>query len=580
MNFAGRLVGGTIAVIVVAIVVLVLGAELALRDDLERDIHATLEREARLVAETLPRDSAAWQPAAQRLAREMGVRITLIARDGRVVAESDESPETIPHIENHAGRPEVQSALDGHVGSDRRLSRTVNRRLLYVAVPGGPGVVRLAAPLLGADEIVRHAQRSFLGAALFALLIGAILAFVAARSIARPLTAITDAAHAIADGEQPRFPHSGIPDIDGLVRALREMHEQLAQRFAELRRERAESAALVEAMVEGVLAAGPEGRIVTANAAARRLLGYGLGEPLPAVGQLFRAKVARQVVDAVVAGQAVLEREIELDGYSVLLSGRPLPQGGALLVLHDVTELRRLEIVRRDFVANVSHELKTPLTSISGYAETLVNEPAEPETSQRFLSVILANARRMQRLVDDLLDLSRIESGRWQPAPEEVDAAQIARESWALLAGRAAQALVGFETLIAPGAERVYADPDALRQILSNLFDNALRYTPAGGRIAMLAARDDGGVMLRVRDTGSGITREHLSRIFERFYRADPGRSREEGGTGLGLSIVKHLVEAHEGRVHAESEVGRGTEIACWFPDPSKHDRDTVDAGQ
>ena len=568
MNFAGRLVGGTIAVIVVAILVLVAGAEIALRQDLERDIRATLEREARLVNEALPKDSLAWQPTVERLARELGVRITLIASDGRVVAESDEPPETIPHIENHGGRPEVRSALEGQVGSDRRTSRTVNRPLLYVAVPGGPAVVRLAAPLSGADEIVRHAQRSFLEAAMLALTIGALLAFVAARSIARPLTAITQAARTIAQGAPPRFPHSGIPDIDGLVRALREMHDQLDQRFAELRREREESAALVEAMVEGVLAADARGQIVTANGAARRLLGYSEEESLPAVDQLFRVKAAREVVTAVLEGETVPERELGLDGKSILLSGRGLPQGGALLVLHDVTDLRRLETMRRDFVANVSHELKTPLTSISGYAETLVNDPADAETTGRFLGVILANARRMQRLVDDLLDLSRIESGHWQPAPEPLDPETVARESWTLLAGRAAQHQVIFETSVGPGAERVYADAVALRQVLSNLFDNALRYTAPGGKVTMLARREDHGVTVRVRDTGSGIPSDHLPRIFERFYRADPARSREEGGTGLGLAIVKHMVEAHDGRVSATSEVGKGTEIACWFPDP------------
>jgi two-component system phosphate regulon sensor histidine kinase PhoR len=570
MNFAGRLVGGTIAVIVVAIVVLIAGAEIALRRDLEQDIRVTLEREARLVSDRVTADSADWQDLVERVARETGLRVTLIARDGRVVAESDESRETIPRIENHRTRPEVAAALSGQVGSDRRLSRTVNRPLLYVAVPGGPGVVRLAAPLVGADQIVRHAQRSFLGASLLALVIGTLLAFIAARSIASPLTAITAAARSIAQGATPRFPRSGIPDIDGLVRALREMHDQLDQRFNELRRERAETAALVEAMVEGVIATDPRGRIVTANAAAHRLLGYEPDELLPNIAQLFRVKAAREVVDAVLDGTTVLEQELELDGQNILLSARPLPHGGVLLVLHDVTELRRLETVRRDFVANVSHELKTPLTSISGYAETLVNDTTDAEIRRRFLGVILTNAQRMQRLVDDLLDLSRIESGHWQPAPESLDAAQVARDSWALLAGRASGRQILFETVIDPGAEQVYADLDALRQVLSNLLDNALRYTPAGGHITLHMGRENGGVLLRVRDTGTGIAGEHLPRIFERFYRVDPGRSREEGGTGLGLSIVKHLVEAHDGRVRATSELGKGTEIACWFPDPTE----------
>jgi signal transduction histidine kinase len=566
MSFTGRLVSGSIAVIVAAIVILVAGAEIALRRDFERDLRLTLEREARLVVDLLPADSAEWQKAMERTARELGLRITLIAPDGRVVAESDEPAEMIPRIENHLQRPEVQAALQGRTGSATRISSTVNRPLLYVAIAGGPGVVRLAAPLAGADRIIHQAQRSLLGAAVLALLVGALVAFLAARSIARPLTAITRAAHSIAEGAPPRFPRSGIPDIDGLVRALKNMHDQLDQRFGELRRERAESAALVEAMVEGVIAADARGRIVTANAAARRLLGYEPDEPLPALEQLFRAKAAREVVDAVLTGHAVLERELEFDGHNVLLSGRPLPQGGSLLVLHDVTDLRRLETVRRDFVANVSHELKTPLTSISGYAETLVQDSEDPATTRRFLGVILSNARRMQRLVDDLLDLSRIESGGWRPQPEPLDTAMAARDSWALFTDRAAQHQVGFDLMVEPGAEQVRADADAFRQVLSNLFDNALRYTPPGGRIRVRARPDAGGVMVTVRDTGSGIAGEHLSRIFERFYRVDPHRSREEGGTGLGLAIVKHLVEAHGGEVSASSEIGVGTEIACWFP--------------
>jgi len=246
------------------------------------------------------------------------------------------------------------------------------------------------------------------------------------------------------------------------------------------------------------------------------------------------------------------------------VTGRALPNGGALLVIRDVTELRRLEAVRRDFVANVSHELKTPLTSIAGYAETLATEDAGKET-ERFARTILNNAHRMQRLVDDLLDLSRIESGRWQPSPERADVAAIAAEAWAAFADRARDARVEFSVAATSGGA-VTADPEALRQIFTNLFDNALRHTPAGGRIKVSVDRAVGGVTIAVADTGSGIGPEHLPRIFERFYRADPGRSREEGGTGLGLAIVKHLLEAHGGRVEASSALGKGTTIRMFFP--------------
>ncbi len=247
------------------------------------------------------------------------------------------------------------------------------------------------------------------------------------------------------------------------------------------------------------------------------------------------------------------------------MSARPLPTGGAILVLHDQTEVRRLEAVRRDFVANVSHELKTPLTSISGYAETLLAERPEAEVERRFLETILANARRMQRLVDDLLDLARIESGRWQPSLVPIDVREIAEATWDDLAPKAAERGVRFE-VEAAGAPMVLADSEGLRLVLRNLLDNALRYTPPGGVITVRAMPDEDGVALRVADTGSGISHEHLGRVFERFYRVDPSRSRAEGGTGLGLSIVRRTVEAHGGRVAAESELGRGTTITCWFP--------------
>jgi PAS domain S-box-containing protein len=567
VSFAKRLVLGTILILILVVIILLWGPERSLRRDLEVDVARGLENEARLIYEALPADSTGWDEAVHRLARQNGHRITLVDRTGRVRADSDFPPGPLPAIENHGGRPEVRAALAGGVGVATRRSDTVGRLLMYVAVPGEPGAVRVAADLAQVDEVILSAQRAVASSALLAILVGAVLALVAGRSIAQPLTGIATAARAIAAGSPPRFPRSGIPDIDVLVQALRQMHRQLSDRFDELRREQAESAALVESMVEGVIAADGRGHIVTANPAARRLLGYARSEPLPGLPELFRVKAAREVVDSVLQGRAVQDRQLEMDGRVFLVNARPLPTGGAVLVLHDLTEVRRLEAVRRDFVANVSHELKTPLTSISGYAETLLNDTADADTTQRFLRTILGNARRMQRLVDDLLDLSRIESGRWRPDRAPVDVAAVARESWTALAGRADAHRIQLAVEVAPDATEISADLDALRQVLTNLMDNSLRYTPDGGRVTCVARRIDGGVAVSIRDNGTGITREHLPRIFERFYRADLSRSREEGGTGLGLSIVKHLVEAHGGRVSAESERGRGTTVTCLFPD-------------
>jgi two-component system phosphate regulon sensor histidine kinase PhoR len=560
------MVAGTVAILLVTISVLVIVSEVSLRHDLEDDFAAALEREALLIREALPADSLLWNLAVHELTRQNGHRITVIDRSGRVRADSDVPAEQLPSLENHAGRPEVRAALTGKTGRSERSSATVGHQLLYVAVPGGPGVVRVAADLDQVNLPVHRAQRAVLAAAILAILLGSALAFVAGRSIAQPLTQIAGAARAISAGNVPRFPRSGIPDIDALVRALREMNLTLQERFEALRREQAEIGALVESMVEGVIGADQRGRIITANQAARQLLGYDADAPMPDLLHLFRSKAAREVVSAVLAGNAVNGAEIELDGSNLVVNARPLPNDGVVLVLLDMTEMRRLELVRRDFVANVSHELKTPLTSISGYAETLTTEHPDPDTSAQFLQVILSNARRMQRLVDSLLDLSRIESGRWQPRVEPVDIGAVAREVAAAVGDPAARQRVRFAVEVAPGAESVQADPDAVRQILTNLFDNALRYAPDGSMVKCVARPADGGIVISVSDMGKGIALEHLPRIFERFYRADPSRARDEGGTGLGLAIVKHLVEAHDGRVWAESERGKGTTVFAWFP--------------
>jgi two-component system, OmpR family, phosphate regulon sensor histidine kinase PhoR len=567
VSFVRRLVLGSILILVLTVGILFWLAERSLREDLVTDIARGLESEARLVREALPADSTEWQATVRRLAAQAGHRITLIGRDGWVRADSDFPAGQLPPIENHGQRPEVRAALRGERGMFSRRSQTVGRLLLYVAIPGGPGVVRVAAGLDQVDEVVSRAQQAVAGAALLSLLIGSVLALAAGRSIARPLVEIGSAARAIADGAPPRFPRSGIPDIDSLVQALRQMHRQLAERFAELRREQSESAALVESMVEGVIAADARGHIITANSAARKILGYERDESLPDFAELFRVKGAREVVEHVTQGKPVQDREIEMEDRTLLMNARPLPTGGAVLVLHDLTELRRLESMRRDFVANVSHELKTPLTSISGYAETLLSDPLDPEMTRRFMATIAGNARRMQRLVDDLLDLAKLEAGGWQPEAEPIDIEAISHEIWNTLNDRSRTPTVDFRVEVQPDAREIEADPDAARQILTNLLENSLRYTAGGGRITCGSVRRGRGIALSVADTGSGIIPEHLPRVFERFYRSDAARSREQGGTGLGLAIVKHLVEAHGGRVSAESEPGTGTTITCWFPD-------------
>jgi len=405
-----------------------------------------------------------------------------------------------------------------------------------------------------------------IGSIVVALLLGGGIALVAGRSIARPLTHLSVAARAIATGAQPRFPQSPIPEIDELTRALRQTDRELADRFEALVRTQSASSAIVEAMGEGIIAADARSHIVLANRMAREMLGYAAGAALPDLRTLFRVKGARELVASAIDSREGAEREITLGDRFVSLHSQPLEDGGVLLVLRDLTAVRRLEAVRKDFVANVSHELKTPLTSISGYAETLLSDDPDAETRSRFLGIIRTNARRMQVLIDDLLDLSRIESGRWTPRPEPLALADVVEEAWGPLAQRAMQQATTLTTTIGAGAEQMHADPSAMRQVLGNLFDNALRHVGAEGRVEVIATRQGAMVEVLVRDNGSGIPPEHLTRVFERFYRVDASRSREEGGTGLGLAIVRHMIEAHGGRVAAESAPRAGTTIRFTLP--------------
>jgi len=557
VKLATRLFVTTSLLVAAAVGSLTIAADRMLGRHLEDEIARGLEREARLVADLLPADSLRWPEFARELGARVGQRVTLIDAKGTVRGDTEFDRASLDRLENHLLRPEVQQALSTSVGRAERLSASTNERRT---------VVRVSTTLAAVDAQVDAVQRTVALAGLGAILAAGALAWLLSQEVAKPLVQLGGAARAIADGRRPAFPDSRVPEVAQHIVALRDMNDQLDQRFTDLVREREETATLIETMADGVVAADARGAIVTLNSAARRLLGYGPDDPFPALAELFHEKPARDLVATVLAGLEAEPHELERGGRTLLVTGRALPNGGGLLVIRDVTELRRLEAVRRDFVANVSHELKTPLTSIAGYAETLALEATPGTQTERFTRPILSNARRMHRLVDDLLDLSRIESGRWQPDPERVDVRGLAEEAWAAFADRARERQIQFSATVG-NVRYVTADSEALRQVLTNLFDNALRYTPPAGRIAVSLEPAPGGVTVSVADTGSGIAPEHLPRIFERFYRADPGRSREEGGTGLGLAIVKHLVEAHGGRVEAHSMPGRGTTIRMFFPE-------------
>jgi two-component system phosphate regulon sensor histidine kinase PhoR len=355
------------------------------------------------------------------------------------------------------------------------------------------------------------------------------------------------------------------------------------RRLARLLRERDELTLLIESVGEAIIQTGADGRVVRANRAARQMLGLPADPRGAPISNLLRHPALRDRLEAALAGEIAGPAEITLDDRRVRVTSRALGGGrapgvhGTVSILADVTEFRRLEEVRRDFVANASHELKTPLTSIRGYTETLLADDLPPEISREFLQTVHQNAERLQQIIEDLLDLSRLESGRWHPELVDLDPVLIAVEAWRALDLNSMDRTIDFQ-IEAPTPATVLADPVGLRQIFANLFDNAVRYTPDGGSITVhvigpkggranpAAARPGEWVTIAVADTGAGIAQDAVSRIFERFYRIDPARARAEGGTGLGLAIVKHLVETMGGEVGAESRPGKGTTIRFRLP--------------
>src|SRR5712671_369380 len=446
MRLATRLFASIGLLVAAAVVGSILATDVLLRRHLEQQIADELEREARLVAAVTPPDSTRWPEFAALAGARLGRRVTLIDPDGHVRGDTEFGRNAIARLENHRDRPEVRAAYDSArgVGVNERLSASTNERQLYVAVRDGPAgiaITRVSTTLAVVDAQVHAVQRAVAFAGLLMLIAAGFVAWLLARALARPLLRIADAARDIAAGRQAEFPDVHVPELAHHVDSLRSMHHELERRFDALRREREESRTLLEALSDGVVAADERGVIVSANAAARRLLGYRPSESLPPLGELFHDRPHRALMGEVLAGGVVERRELDLNDRTVVISARALEAGGTLLVLSDVTDLRRLETVRRDFVANVSHELKTPLTAIAGYAETLVAE--SPST---FVDTILANAQRMQRLVDDLLDLSRIESGGWRPEPAAVNVASAARDAWEPLAERAGARRVAFES--------------------------------------------------------------------------------------------------------------------------------------
>ncbi len=539
-----------------------------------------LEAECRLLAtETLRMDPAATAPAAlEAYAREiggsLGLRFTIINIDGKVLADSEVDPAT---MENHLTRPEVQEALSQGSGSNTRKSATTGINTLYVAVPVRSvvqvtGFVRLAVPLAEVDAVVRRLQTGLsviLGAA---ALISLVLSFLAVRRTIRPLEELTDAARRVAAGklEVTLLPTGG-DEIGQLTNAFNLMTSQLRSQLEALRGEREKLSTVLSRMSDGVALLDDQGRVTMLNPAAEQIFGQREAQALGhSAAEVFRH---HQLFDlwqgCVQSGKpGVVTVEIGLEHTFLQAIATPLGKalpGSTLMLFQDLTRLRRLETVRRDFIANVSHELRTPLASLQALSETLQEGALEdPAAGRRFLGLMQSEIDSIGQIIRELLELSMIESGKVPLSVQPVTPAAL----WAVVAVRmqiqSERNGLRLENLCPEDLPAVGADPLRMEQVMINLLHNAIKFTPPGGTITLSAQVREGEVVFSIRDTGVGIPADDLPRIFERFYKAD--RSRSGGGTGLGLAIARHIVEAHGGRIWAESTEGKGSTFFFALP--------------
>ncbi|MFZ1802648.1 MAG: ATP-binding protein [Nitrospira sp.] len=535
--------------------------------------------------------SSALQETARDLGNRASARVTLVAADGTVLADSTARDVDVPAIENDKSRPEIQQALSTGHGEDIRPSHTTGERTMYRAVllhqpqNAAPIAVRVGLPMVIADrEISELKQRLFLALGV-AFLVALMLSVWLAHSITRPLSDIASAARQLSSGHQTIPIRTTAQDEVGiLATTLNDMASQLHAKIDELSEDRAQLLAVLTSMVEGVMVLDYRGHVLQINPALERMFGISRvearGRPC---AELFRHQQLNDLVTTILRSPAPYEDEIVLPLTGRCLQIEASPAGGEreseaciVLVFHDITELRRLEKIRKDFVANVSHELRTPLTSIKGYVEALLDGAKDdPIASVKFLEIILKQSDRLNLIIEDLLELSKIESGRVTLKEEPLELRSVVDRTLSMIKPIADKKRHRLVTSVDPSLPPVAGDEGRLVQVLTNLLDNAIKYTPEGGTITVGATLAPsignaeppaGAIELNVTDTGIGIPEEDRPRVFERFYRVDKARSRELGGTGLGLAIVKHIVEGHAGQVWVEANHPHGSRFVVRLP--------------
>ena len=507
-------------------------------------------------------------------------RITVILPNGEVIADSDEIPS---RMKNHADRPEFQNALERGSGNSLRFSETLGKKMMYLAIPIKQedkilAVIRTSVPVTAIDEALKSIYKKLFWAGLIVAVCAAVISLAISKKISRPVEQMTEVAKNFASGELDlRLSIPNAAELADLAKALNEMAQQLNTRINTITEERSQIQAILSSMIEGVLAVDSDEHIVSCNKAAAELLGidadksHGLS-----VEEAIRNPQLQQYMKNTIENKQATETECFVlnDGgrflqlYGSALTDNKGNNSGAVLVLHDITRTRQLEEVRRDFVANVSHELKTPVTSIKGFVETLLDGAVnDPQETRRFLKIIAKHSDRLNAIIEDLLSLSRLEedSKKRRLSFEETSLKSAIVSAIELAKLKADQKHITIELLC---EKEITAKINAalIEQAVLNLVDNAIKYSQDKSTIKVIAQKGENEIVVKVSDFGCGIEKEHLERIFERFYVVDKGRSRKLGGTGLGLSIVKHIAGVHGGYVKVDSTVGTGSTFEIHLP--------------
>ncbi len=560
-----------------------------LREFYAHQVSVDLEARARLLSHYLKEPSIFASEHrvnvfCKKLGRLISTRITVILPSGKVIGDSDKNPD---QMDNHANRPEVVKAMAGKVGTSIRYSHTLHTNMMYVAIPLKSNnrivaILRTSTPLRAIDLALGSIRKKMILGGVVAAILSAVLCFLASRRISGPLEELTRRAKRFARGDMSHeLTLSGTPsrEVIILAEAMNRMAVELDRRMKTVLEQKNELNAILSSMSEGVLAVDLERRISTLNGAAAELFSVdqnrGRGRKLE---EVIRNAALQELVEEILSYHKPVEREIVLHQKTetfLQAHGTPLRNAkerkviGALVVLNDITRLRRMERIRRDFVANVSHELKTPITAIKGFVETLLNGAIyDEENNERFLAIVDSHANRLERIIEDLLTLSRLEQ-----QTEETTAIEFEEVRIVDVVNAAKQAcILNVDTkdirveISVNEALIVRAIPPLLEQAIVNLLDNAIKYSEPKSHVHIEASETESEVIISVRDHGCGIAKEHLSRLFERFYRVDKARSRKLGGTGLGLAIVKHVAQLHGGRVSVESTYGKGSIFSIHIP--------------